>query len=308
MEVNEDEPTSATDSFWGKWRKNVGERIRIRSICARGLILPIDEEPRPVAVWTEKGDGVRVDGPGIFKYVRQRSEAKWLNFTAVQRGSEFCVSSETFPGELCEKNRDRLDLWTGSETKWNVEPANITSGCNQYSLLYLALDLHDSPTKLLWRPGERAESLRLGLWRTGSRKNVFIVPRKTDSQLQYDMTFQRVSDDASCAVTSASINVSRICLKDQKEIIYISIASLDDNGSETPSYFSFNCEDGAGWQTGATASSPDDNSTEDSTSGTSWYSSVFVRFVFGIALVAMGRSWVAKTYQGNLIRPPAPVL
>lgn len=43
-------------------------------------------------------------------------------------GSEFCVSSETFPGELCEKNRDRLDLWTGSETKWNVEPANITSG------------------------------------------------------------------------------------------------------------------------------------------------------------------------------------
>lgn len=52
--------------------------------------------------------------------------------------------------------------------------------------------------------------------------------------------------DASCAVTSASINVSRICLKDQKEIIYISIASLDDNGSETPSYFSFNCEDGAG--------------------------------------------------------------
>lgn len=70
----------------------------------------------------------------------------------------------------------------------------MLTGCNQYSLLYLALDLHDSPTKLLWRPGERAESLRLGLWRTGSRKNVFIVPRKTDSQLQYDMTFQRVSD------------------------------------------------------------------------------------------------------------------
>nr|XP_027239488.1 uncharacterized protein LOC113830479 [Penaeus vannamei] len=61
------------------------------TICARGLILPIDEEPRPVAVWTEKGDGVRVDGPGIFKDVRQRSEAKWLNFTAVQRGEYFLL-------------------------------------------------------------------------------------------------------------------------------------------------------------------------------------------------------------------------
>ncbi|XP_063607119.1 uncharacterized protein LOC134781792 [Penaeus indicus] len=81
---------------------------------------------------------------------------------------------------------------------------------------------------------------------TGVRKAVFPLFRKADSQLQYDMTFQRLSGDASCVVTSASLNVSNTCQGNQAGITGFDIQSLDGNGSWTPSYFSFNCEDGGG--------------------------------------------------------------
>ncbi|ROT83294.1 hypothetical protein C7M84_023529 [Penaeus vannamei] len=173
-------------------------------------------------------------------------------------------------------------------------------GCSQYSLLRLSLDLHDWPTKLLWRPGERAESLRLGLWRTGSvsweRVGPFNFSRKADSQLPYDLTFRSVSEDGSCVVTSASLDVSRTCQMNQTGILRISIESLDDNGEWTPSYFSFNCEDGAGWQTGSTTSSPDDNSTEESPSDTLWYIAAVLGFAIVISLIeAVARR--AKTCQ-----------
>ncbi|XP_069986037.1 uncharacterized protein [Penaeus vannamei] len=238
------------------------------AICARGLLLPIGEEPRPVGVWAESGSRVRVFGPGVERPLPTTSEGKWLNFTATQRGSEFCVSSETFPEkEFCDKDRDWLGLWSDPETKWNLAPDNVVSGCSQYSLLGLSLELHDSPTKLLWRPGERAESLNLDLWESGGS---FKFSRKADSQLPYDLTFRSASEDGSCVVTSASLDVSRTCQMNQTGIFVISIESLDDNFKWTPSYFSFNCEDGAGWQTGSTTSSPDDNSTEDQDSDMDW--------------------------------------
>nr|XP_027239487.1 uncharacterized protein LOC113830478 [Penaeus vannamei] len=224
-------------------------------------------------------------------------------------GSEFCVSSETFPEkEFCDKDRDWLGLWSDPETKWNLAPDNVVSGCSQYSLLRLSLDLHDWPTKLLWRPGERAESLRLGLWRTGSvsweRVGPFNFSRKADSQLPYDLTFRSVSEDGSCVVTSASLDVSRTCQMNQTGILRISIESLDDNGEWTPSYFSFNCEDGAGWQTGSTTSSPDDNSTEESPSDTLWYIAAVLGFAIVISLIeAVARR--AKTCQGDPVRPSA---
>ncbi|XP_047495220.1 uncharacterized protein LOC125043255 [Penaeus chinensis] len=236
------------------------------SLCATGLAIPIDKEPRPVAVWAENGNRVAVFGPGVRRRIPTSSEGEWLNFTATQRGSEYCVSSEAFPaGELCDKDRDWLGLRADSETKWNLELASMASGCSQYYLLGLDFDLHDSPTKLLWRPGERAASLRLRLWPIGVLEYVFPLSRKADSQLQYDMTFQRLSGDASCVVTSASLDVSRTCQGNQAGITGFSIGSLDDNGDRTPSYFSLNCEDGGGWHSGTTASSPDGNNSEDGT-------------------------------------------
>ncbi|XP_069986036.1 uncharacterized protein [Penaeus vannamei] len=272
------------------------------AICARGLLLPIGEEPRPVGVWAESGSRVRVFGPGVERPLPTTSEGKWLNFTATQRGSEFCVSSETFPEkEFCDKDRDWLGLWSDPETKWNLAPDNVVSGCSQYSLLGLSLELHDSPTKLLWRPGERAESLNLDLWESGGS---FKFSRKADSQLPYDLTFRSASEDGSCVVTSASLDVSRTCQMNQTGIFVISIESLDDNFKWTPSYFSFNCEDGAGWQTGSTTSSPDDNSTEESPSDTLWYIAAVLGFAIVISLIeAVARR--AKTCQGDPVRPSA---
>ncbi|XP_063607129.1 uncharacterized protein LOC134781799 [Penaeus indicus] len=99
------------------------------SLCARGLRIPIDKEPLPVAVWAANGNGLTVFGPGVSGRELTSSEGKWLNFTATQRGSEYCVSSEAFPeGEFCDKDHDRLVLWSHHETKWNLKPASMASG------------------------------------------------------------------------------------------------------------------------------------------------------------------------------------
>ncbi|XP_063615895.1 uncharacterized protein LOC134789108, partial [Penaeus indicus] len=155
--------------------------------------------------------------------------------------SGYCVSSEALAKDSCDEDLNHLHLWSSRDTKWNLEPAIMTSGCSQYYLLGIDLDLHDSPTKLLWRPGKRAMSLHLNLWESRPLK----VFRKADSQLQYDMTIRRASGDAPCVVTSATLDVAHICQINQREIYGITITSLDDDGKLTPSYFSFDCEDDA---------------------------------------------------------------
>ncbi|XP_063597693.1 uncharacterized protein LOC134774266 [Penaeus indicus] len=131
----------------------------------------------------------------------------------------------------------RWPVWTGNGSRLEING----QGCSQYYLLGIGLDLHDSPTKLLWRPGKRAMSLHLDLWGSGTLK----VFRKADSQLQYDMTIRRASGDAPCVVTSATLDVARICQLNQTGIRRIAIVSIDDDDDPTPSYFSFDCEDDA---------------------------------------------------------------
>ncbi|XP_037789984.1 uncharacterized protein LOC119585393 [Penaeus monodon] len=191
----------------------------------------------------------------------------------VTERSEYCVSSETFPQkEVCDKNQDWLGLWSDPETTWELEPANMSSGCDQYHLVSLDLTLHDSPTKLLWRPGERAASLRLVLLRSGAGYDEFTFFRESSSQLQYDMTFRRVSGvlGATCVVASASLDVSCACRKNQTEINSFYVESFDDDGTKTPSYFSLDCEDDA-----------DGKSDSD----TEWEVPVFAVYVTAIILL-----------------------
>ncbi|XP_037773782.1 uncharacterized protein LOC119569877 [Penaeus monodon] len=128
-----------------------------------------------------------------------------------------------------------------------LNPPKKLAGCDQYHLVSLDLTLHDSPTKLLWRPGERAASLRLVLLRSGAGYDEFTFFRESSSQLQYDMTFRRVSGvlGATCVVASASLDVSCACRKNQTEINSFYVESFDDDGTKTPSYFSLDCEDDA---------------------------------------------------------------
>ncbi|XP_042889691.1 uncharacterized protein LOC122264723 [Penaeus japonicus] len=137
---------------------------------------------------------------------------------------------------------------------------HMLAGYSYHYLLRLGFTLHDSPRKLLWQPGERAKGLRLTL--LGYEDNE-ITFNKTDSQLHYDLNFQRVSGDASCVVTSASLDVSRACRNNQEEIDYVSVVGVDGNGTPTPSYFSLGCDEDKGCQN--VTPIPGNNSTKDGT-------------------------------------------
>ncbi|XP_063597665.1 uncharacterized protein LOC134774234 [Penaeus indicus] len=96
------------------------------ALCARGLVIPIDDQLRQVAVWTGNGSRVEVHGPFVDQPTS--SEEKWLNFTAIQNGSGYCVSSEALAKDSCDEDSNSLHLWSSRDTKWNLEPAIMTSG------------------------------------------------------------------------------------------------------------------------------------------------------------------------------------
>ncbi|XP_042889692.1 uncharacterized protein LOC122264724 [Penaeus japonicus] len=229
-----------------------------RELCARALKIPIDDVHRLVSVLAGKGTELMTLGPGFRRRIPSGTVAKWHNFSTIQRGAEYCLSYEELPGqEFCDDYDDSLYIDSYPETKFNLEPAHMISGYSYHYLLRLGFTLHDSPRKLLWQPGERAKGLELTLWGYGYNTITF---NKTDSQLHYDLNFQRVSGDASCVVTSASLDVSRACRNNQEGIDSVIVEGVDDNGTPTPSYFSLGCDEDKGWKT-VTTPIPGNNST-----------------------------------------------
>ncbi|XP_042876928.1 uncharacterized protein LOC122256365 [Penaeus japonicus] len=229
---------------------------------ARSLSIPIDDEARSVLVWGGNGTGISALGPRNI-ILASSSDSGWFNLTAQRRDSDYCVTAYSFPKHIfCNKSVNQLSLASNLETLWDLLPFNISSGCKQYYLLSLHLALHDSPTKLLWRPGERGKSLYLGLqFPYGFHE--FPVLIAAGSPFWYDIAFQRVSDGTSCVVTSTSLNVSSTCLKNQSEASEIYIRSLSEGGTRTPSYFSLNCQNDTGFSLADPVPTPESDSDLD---------------------------------------------
>ncbi|XP_047486400.1 uncharacterized protein LOC125037345 isoform X3 [Penaeus chinensis] len=201
-----------------------------------------------MAVWLGDGNEGTVLGPGLWNALRGGYGGTWYNYTAVQRGPEYCVAKQASPKrETCDKAKDSLSIITSSDTKWDLQPSSLSSGCRRYYLLGLGLALYDSPTRLLWWPGELADKLVLGLGKSSVSNIVLTTFDKIESQPWYDITFQRVPNKYNCIVKSTILNVSLTCRKDQTQPFFF--RSLDRNGTRAPSYFSVNCEDsGIDWR------------------------------------------------------------
>lgn len=76
---------------------------------------------------------------------------------------------------------------------WNPTTYNrddLFPGCDQYHLLELQLDVHETPTKLFWRPGKFTRNLSLNI-STGCVAKYEIA--QSSSQSWFDITFQRAS-------------------------------------------------------------------------------------------------------------------
>ncbi|XP_047486399.1 uncharacterized protein LOC125037345 isoform X2 [Penaeus chinensis] len=163
------------------------------TLCAHQVDIPLDEERRVMAVWLGDGNEGTVLGPGLWNALRGGYGGTWYNYTAVQRGPEYCVAKQASPKrETCDKAKDSLSIITSSDTKWDLQPSSLSSGCRRYYLLGLGLALYDSPTRLLWWPGELADKLVLGLGKSSVSNIVLTTFDKIESQPWYDITFQRV--------------------------------------------------------------------------------------------------------------------
>ncbi|XP_037799536.1 uncharacterized protein LOC119594572 [Penaeus monodon] len=223
------------------------------TLCAHQVDIPIDEVRRVVAVWFGDEYSGSVFGPGLWNSLLGVYGGMWYNYTATQRGSEYCVVPQARPKrETCDETTDSLSIIVSVDTKWDLQPVNLSSGCRRYYLLGLGLPVSDSPTRLLWWPGELADKLILGLGKSSVSSTPFTTFEKIESQPWYDITFQRGPNGYNCVVKSTTLNVSLTCRRDQTQPFFF--RSLNHNDTSAPSFFSVNCEDtGIDWRVGVGA-------------------------------------------------------
>ncbi|XP_069970544.1 uncharacterized protein [Penaeus vannamei] len=213
-----------------------------RSFRARGVDFQVDEE-RQVRVWAGNGTEIHYTALGRRDKVPNTTNPSWHNFTAKRNDSHYCFQPGT-EAEVCDKTKRQVHIESSSETEWIIKPSSSYSGCDQYHLLELQLDVHETPTKLFWRPGKFTRNLSLNI-STGCVAKYEIA--QSSSQSWFDITFQRVSGGNLSVVNSALLNISQTCQGIQRQISRIEVTSLIDS-SRTPSYFSFHCGDGQGTQ------------------------------------------------------------
>lgn len=90
--------------------------------------------------------------------------------------------------EKDERLQNRHHKILKSQNTYNRD--DLFPGCDQYHLLELQLDVHETPTKLFWRPGKFTRNLSLNI-STGCVAKYEIA--QSSSQSWFDITFQRAS-------------------------------------------------------------------------------------------------------------------
>ncbi|XP_069970545.1 uncharacterized protein [Penaeus vannamei] len=178
-----------------------------RSFRARGVDFQVDEE-RQVRVWAGNGTEIHYTALGRRDKVPNTTNPSWHNFTAKRNDSHYCFQPGT-EAEVCDKTKRQVHIESSSETEWIIKPSSSYSGCDQYHLLELQLDVHETPTKLFWRPGKFTRNLSLNI-STGCVAKYEIA--QSSSQSWFDITFQRVSGGTQPDALPLSISLSALAL------------------------------------------------------------------------------------------------
>ncbi|XP_042869615.1 uncharacterized protein LOC122251633 [Penaeus japonicus] len=210
------------------------------SYRVRGFKIPLDSGQRKLSVFLERDMDLWISF-GSFGEWLSSEEGQWHQFTAIKKGSEFCVEAPSLlNNKKCSNNnvlilRSSLTTWWKLDCRWHSEAPEVSPHCRQHQLHAVYLGLDSAPVSLYWKPTATTTYL------SASAPSYTQRFKAEDLFSWNDIHFEADYGDRPCRIRSESLNIISPCNKKFNNSNYVTFKSINNDGSTSTSYFELDC-------------------------------------------------------------------